>query len=122
MGRRGDMPAVTTKINASGTTPYVAVIAVGIFMTGLVFLGDVKTTWSFSAFTVLTYYAINNLAALRIAKADQLYPRIFPICGLCSCLFLAYWVDWQIWCVGLGLIIIGLLWHVIRRPQREQVQ
>ena len=122
MGRRGDMPAITTKINAAGTTPYVAVIAVGVFMTGLVFLGDVKTTWSFSAFTVLTYYAINNLAALRIAKDQQLYPRFFPVCGLCSCLFLANWVGWQIWCIGLGLIIIGLFWHYIRRTCRKLVQ
>ncbi len=115
MGRRGDMPKATAKLNAAGTTPTVAVIAVGLFMTGLVFLGDVKTTWSFSAFTVLTYYAINNLAALRLNKDQQLYPRFFPICGLGSCLFLAYWVDWQIWCTGLGLIIAGLLWHRVRQ-------
>lgn len=115
MGRRGDMPSITTKINTAGTTPYVAVIAVGLFMTGLVMIGNVKTTWSFSAFTVLTYYAINNMAALRLPKEQQLYSRIFPTCGLVSCLFLAYWVDWQIWCVGLALIVVGLGWHGIRQ-------
>jgi APA family basic amino acid/polyamine antiporter len=120
MGRRGDMPKATAKLNDAGTTPTVAVIAVGLFMTGLVFLGNVKTTWSFSAFTVLTYYAINNLAALQLEKEQRLYPRFFAICGLGSCLFLAYWVDWQIWCTGLGLILLGLIWHHLRQSKRNQ--
>jgi APA family basic amino acid/polyamine antiporter len=38
----------------------------GAVIAGLALLGNVKTTWSFSAFTVLIYYAITNLAALRM--------------------------------------------------------
>jgi APA family basic amino acid/polyamine antiporter len=115
MGRRHDMPPVVAKISARHGTPVVAVAVVGVLIAGLASIGSVKTTWSFSAFTVLMYYAITNLAALRLTKTQMLYPRIFPWGGLLGCLFLAFWVDWQIWLAGLGLIAAGLLWHILAR-------
>ncbi|MEX0654983.1 MAG: amino acid permease [Phycisphaeraceae bacterium] len=115
MGRRRDLPAATARLNADGTTPYVAVIVVGVLIAALASIGSVKTTWAFSAFTVLIYYAITNLAALRLRKEDRLYPAAFAWGGLAACLFLAFWVDWQIWLAGLGLIAIGLAWHLLRR-------
>lgn len=64
MGRRRDMPRIFGRLNSSGTTPVAATIAVGVAIAVLVLIGNVKTTWSFSAFTVLIYYAVTNLAAL----------------------------------------------------------
>ncbi len=55
MGRRRDMPGVLARLNKAGTTPNLAVIVVGVAIAGLVMTGNVKTTWSFSAFTVLIY-------------------------------------------------------------------
>jgi basic amino acid/polyamine antiporter, APA family len=111
MGRRGDMPAVLGKLNPSGTTPTAAVIAIGVTIAALTLIGNVKTTWSFSAFTVLIYYALTNLAALRIPAKERLYPRWIAWLGLLSCLFLAFWVEWQIWITGLLLLAGGLVWH-----------
>jgi APA family basic amino acid/polyamine antiporter len=115
MGRRGDMPPATARIDAAGTTPYVAVIVVGVAIAALVLIGNVKTTWSFSAFTVLIYYAVTNLAALRLGAAERLFPRWIAWVGLAACLFLAFWVEVQIWLAGLGLIAVGLLWHLLAR-------
>ena len=112
MGRRGDMPRILGRLNAAGATPTAAVIVVGVAIAGLTLIGNVRTTWSFSAFTVLIYYALTNLAALRLPPAERLYPRWIAWAGLVACLFLAFWVDWQIWLVGLGLIVVGLLWHL----------
>jgi len=111
MGRRGDLPGAFAGIDRSGSTPTVAVIGVGVLVTALVLLGNVKLTWSFSAFTVLIYYAITNLAALRLAGDHQLYPRWISVLGIGSCLFLAFWVDASIWIAGLLVIGIGLTWH-----------
>lgn len=111
MGRRRDMPFVVTRLKSSHATPYVSVCLVGLVVAGLAAIGSVKTTWTFSAFTVLIYYAITNLAALRLGESDRLYPRVFAWCGLGACLFLAFWVEWRIWAVGLGLIAVGLVWH-----------
>ncbi|MBD0311124.1 MAG: amino acid permease, partial [Microcoleus sp. T1-bin1] len=115
MGRRRDMPRVLARLNQQGTTPHWAVLVVGIAIALLVLLGNVKTTWSFSAFNVLIYYAITNLAALRLPPQERLYPQWVCWLGLGSCLFLAFWVESSIWQVGLGLIVAGLIWHAIRQ-------
>src|SRR5690606_24714504 len=103
MGRRRDLPSIFERLNAAQTTPVAAVVAVGAAIAVLAAFGSVKTTWSFSAFTVLIYYAITNLAALRLYPDQRLYSRIFPWGGLVACLFLAFWVEWTIWLTGLAL-------------------
>jgi APA family basic amino acid/polyamine antiporter len=112
MGRRRDMPGLFASVSRSGS-PAVAVIAVGAAIGGLALLGDVKTTWSFSAFTVLIYYAITNLAALRLPREKRLYSPFIAWTGLFACLFLAFWVEREIWLIGVGLIAAGLVWHVV---------
>jgi APA family basic amino acid/polyamine antiporter len=113
MGRRGDMPPAVAHLNRTGTTPTVAVIAIGTAIAVLTLIGNVKTTWSFSAFTVLIYYALTNLAALRLGPGERLYARSIAWIGLGACLFLAFWVQWEIWAAGLGLLLAGLLWHFV---------
>lgn len=115
MGRRNDLPRVTSHVNAKTSSPSVAVMMVGVIVAALAATGSIKTTWSFSAFTVLIYYAITNLAAIRLPVQDRLYWRVIPWMGLGACVFLAFWVDWQIWVTGLALIAIGLVWHVWRQ-------
>lgn len=92
MGRRRDMPGQFALVNRFGS-PVAAVIAVGIAIGALVLLGDVKASLSFSAFTVLIYYAITNLAALRLPKEKRLYSPLIAWAGLAACLFLAFWVE-----------------------------
>ncbi|GAB1537714.1 APC family permease [Scytonema sp. NUACC21] len=111
MGRRRDMPRIFARLNQSGTTPTPAVIVVGMAIALLVLIGNVKTTWSFSAFTVLIYYAITNWAAFYLTPSERLYPKWLALAGLAACLFLAFWVEPFIWQVGVALIIAGLIWH-----------
>lgn len=119
MGRRADAPAVVARLDRSQATPHVAVVVIGVIIAGLVLLGDVRTTWSFSAFTVLIYYAITNLCALRLPVEDRLYPRWISLLGLVACLSLAFFVETSILVVGLGLIAVGLVWHRIARRLRR---
>jgi len=120
MGRRLDMPRVLARLNPEGTTPYVAVVVVEVTIALLILLGDVKTTWSFSAFSVLIYYAITNLAALQLSPAERLYPQWLAWVGLGNCLFLAFSVEREIWLTGLALIAAGLIWRaIVRLPARN---
>lgn len=120
MGRRRDMPAVFGRLDPSGTTPSAAVVGIGLLIAGLVLLGDVRVTWAFSAFTVLVYYAITNLAALRLSDEQRYYPRWVSAAGLVSCLALAAFVDWPILLVGSALIVGGLVWHAVARSRRAE--
>ncbi len=111
MGRRRDLPAVFASVNRRGDTPVPAVLLVGLAIAAVATLGDVKTAWSFSAFTVLLYYALTNLAAIRLPAEGRRYPRWIPWVGLVGCLGLAFWVDTVVWMAGLALVAAGLLWH-----------
>ena len=119
MGRQGDLPAIFAHVSATGRASSASVIGVGVAITGLALIGSVETTWAFSAFTVLIYYSITNLAALYLPKEDRLYHPAFAIGGLIACLFLAFWVPLKIWIAGLGLIVAGLIWHLINRFLRR---
>jgi APA family basic amino acid/polyamine antiporter len=119
MGRRADMPSVFGRLDAAGTTPGPAVLMMGGVIAALTLIGDVRTTWSFSAFTVLVYYAITNLAALYIPDAGRLFPKWVPVAGLVCCASLAFFVEPLFWGVGLGLIVLGLVWHTVARRRRE---
>jgi APA family basic amino acid/polyamine antiporter len=107
MGRRGDLPKCFENVTLS-------VIVVGATVVGLAAIGNVKTTWTFSAFAVLIYYAVTNLAALQLAKSERLYGKGWAWVGLIACLALAFAIEWQIWSIGLGLLAIGFLWHWFR--------
>ena len=111
MGRRGDLPKATARISESTSVPAVATVGVAVLIAVGVCVDDVKLTWSFSAFTVLVYYAITNLCAIRMKPGERLYPIWPAYLGLAACLTLAFFVDWEIWLTGLGLIIIGLAWR-----------
>lgn len=115
MGRRGDMPAILARVNEKHSTPGPAVILTGIVIAGITLVNDLKIAWSFSAFTVLIYYAITNLAALRLPREQRLYPRVLAWIGLLVCISLAWFVEMRVWIVGVALIGVGLIWHFARR-------
>ena len=122
MGRRGDIPPVFGRLTEAEKEPASAVILVGVLVTGLAAIGSVETVWAFSAFTVLIYYAISNLAALRLPDDQRLYPRWISVLGLASCLFLAFWVPVDIWVLGLGLIGAGLVFKTFApRPWKQPI-
>ncbi len=115
MSRRGDMPRGLARLHGAHASPRRAVIVIGVIVGALALSGSIRLTWSFSAFTVLIYYALTNLAALRLPIESRLYPQWVPACGLVSCLGLAFWVESYIWLIGLAMIGAGLVWHAVAR-------
>lgn len=109
MARRKEMPTTFDHVSPKHSSPTHAVWGVGAIIAALVLVGDVKLTWSFSAFTVLLYYGITNWAALRLPKEARRYPRAIAVAGLVSCFGLAFFVSWQIWIVGTAVLGAGFL-------------
>ena len=111
MARRHDAPKALAQLNADRSSAPAAVWATAAVMLLLVAAGDLKLAWSFSAFTVLVYYSITNLAALQVAKAQRFVPRWISVLGLLSCLTLAVFVDIKVLCFGSAIVLIGWLLH-----------
>jgi APA family basic amino acid/polyamine antiporter len=121
MGRGGDVPERFARLDPSGATPTAAVIAVGLLVALLTLIGDVRLTWSFSAFTVLVYYAITNLAALWLPPDLRRFPRWVAWLGLLGCLSLALFVEWRVLLAGVAALALGFgLRTVYRRLRRSR--
>lgn len=122
MARRRDMPRVFARLDGGATSAPFAVMAVGALVALIALVGDIRTAWSFSAFTVLLYYAITNLAALRVEHAQRFVPRIVSMIGLAGCAGLAWFVDTRVWLAGLALVVAGLAWHVTARKVKDRLR
>lgn len=115
MGRKGDLPAFFSRVEPKHGAPIMGIFASGAIILALIFMKDVKSTWSFSAFTVLFYYAITNISALKLPEEKRLYPRAFAWVGLVGCLGLSLWVDKNSLILGAVILIIGFIWRVAYR-------
>lgn len=114
MGRRADLPPLLGILN-NNSSPQSAIIFVGLAIAALSLAGDVETTWGFSAFTVLIYYALTNLAAIRLPREQRLYPAFIAWVGLAGCLSLAAFLPQTIWLPGLAFLAVGLVWHFVAK-------
>lgn len=89
MARRRDLPAALARIDAR-KSPRRAVLVTGAAIGVLVAIGTVKATWTFSAIAVLAYYAITNVAALRLPVEQRRFPRVVAVLGFVACVILLY--------------------------------
>lgn len=113
MARRGDLPRVLAHVDEHSSSPRLAVGAAGTLITALTLVGDLYLTWSFSAFTVLVYYGITNLAALRLGPRLAPLPRWVPWASLLSCLALATQIEPHVMLAGTLLIALSLLLRAV---------
>lgn len=108
MARRNDLPRSLSGVNERGV-PRSATIFVFVIIGGLVLLGDVRISWSFSAFSVLLYYSLTNLCAILIEAESRLYPAWISWAGLIGCLSLALWITPKVVFIGLIVLLAGLV-------------
>jgi APA family basic amino acid/polyamine antiporter len=109
MGRRLDMPEALARLDRR-SEPVTAIVTAAAPIAAIVLIGDISLAWAFSAFTVLLYYGITNLAALKLDRR-----RWTAWIGLLSCLFLSFFVPLGVWLAGTGLVAVGLIWKTQRR-------
>ncbi|MEO9968999.1 MAG: APC family permease [Hyphomonadaceae bacterium] len=107
MGRQRDLPSTLGQVSGSGE-PLRAIWAVGIFIALIAFFGGLAAVWSFSAFTVLIYYAITNLAALQLSDEERLYPKAISAAGLIVCLGLAVWISPPVLLTGSAILAAAI--------------
>ena len=116
LGRRNDLPKAFAKLDGQ-SNPRRAVLFTGAVVAVLCLMGDVRMTWSLSAVTVLLYYGITNLAALRLSEQDQLFPKWISVIGLFSCGLLSIFVERDSWFTAGILVVPAVLFSVLLRSR-----
>lgn len=118
MAREGDLPGALAAVDARWQVPRNAEIAVVAVVVAIVALGDIRGAIGFSSFGVLIYYAVANLAAFRQRGEARRYPRFLQIVGGIGCVVLVVTLPWPSVPVGLGVLVLGLAYRVLRRRRR----
>ena len=114
MARERDLPPVLAQVSPRFSVPQRAEIAAGLAVLALVLLAaDVLVAIAASAFGVLLYYAIANLAALTQAGQWRLFPTVMQVLGLCGCVLLVAALPGRTIVAGVALVLLGLAYRGI---------
>ncbi|MFC4950861.1 APC family permease [Pseudonocardia sp. GCM10023141] len=88
MARRGELPRPLATIGSRGT-PWRADVLGGLVAIGVSVLAGPAAAIALSACSLLVYYAVINLAALRLPAAMRRWPAWTAVLGLVMCVGLA---------------------------------
>ncbi|MGJ6980802.1 APC family permease [Aestuariimicrobium soli] len=114
MAREHDAPTALAALHPRTGVPHRAEILLGVIVSIVVALVDLRGAIGFSSFAVLLYYTVANLAALRQSEGRR-YPRALQVLGVVLCLVLVVTLPWQSSAVGLAVLAVGLLVRLIAR-------
>lgn len=101
MGEDGELPKLFALRGGPGNAPWFAEIVISLVVIVLVLSGNLVWAIGLSSFSILTYYAVANLAAYRQPKTEN-PSRILSLIGLMLCLAIGF-------SVPLDSLIIGVL-------------
>lgn len=108
MAAESDLPGKLAAVHERRRIPHVAEVVVAVAVLAAVLAGGLVAALSFSAFTVLLYYAVTNAAALRLRREERLWPRWLAWAGLASCLLLAASLPWRTIVLGVAALVISM--------------
>ncbi|GAB2751756.1 APC family permease [Nocardioides pakistanensis] len=118
MARTGDLPTWLAAVHPRFRVPHHAEVAVAAAVGVLVLTVDLRGAIGFSAFGVLLYYLVANLAAFTQEPEHRRYPRWLQVLGAAGCLVLALAVPLGSLLGGLLVLVLGAgyrLWLLRRR-------
>lgn len=116
MARRGDLPRFLEYVNPATGVPDRAVLVIGAVAALVAATGTLAGVAAAASFTILVYYGIANVAALRMPRRARLYPDVVPIVGLVTCTLLAVSLRPSTIVTGLVVLAVGFVarWLVRR--------
>jgi basic amino acid/polyamine antiporter, APA family len=107
MSRRGDLPSSLALVNGRTGVPERAVLAVGAIAAIVAATGTLAGVAAAASLTILIYYWIANLAALRMPRSAKLFPDAVPLVGLVACTVLAVSLRPATMLTGLVVLAVG---------------
>ncbi len=107
MGRRYDLPPVLKTIHSRYQVPHIGTVITGIIILLLTVIGSFEFIVRAATFTILLYYSITNIAAMKQPKDERMYGRLIPLFGLIGCLAMSASLPLNVIISGVGLLFIG---------------
>jgi APA family basic amino acid/polyamine antiporter len=121
MARRGDLPSALAEIRPQSGVPGRAVLLVGGAAALVAATGTLRGVAMAASFTILVYYGITNLAALRMPREAKIYSDAVPIVGLLVCTLLLFALPVVTIVNGVALLLAGVFFRMLRlRRQSTQ--
>lgn len=109
MARRGDFPGFFSHVAPSTGVPSRAIGLTSAVILGVALVGTLPDIVRTATFTILLYYAITNVAALRLEPGANRLPKWIPALGLAICLLLALSLEAKTIGAGIALLAVGFL-------------
>lgn len=109
MGRRNDLPSFLNKIHTKSHVPHIGIVITGFVIVIITLVGSFEFVVRAATFTILLYYSITNLAALKQPANEQIFGKIIPVLGLIGCIALSVSLPLNVIISGVVLLAIGFL-------------
>lgn len=123
MGRNNDFFPVFQKTDVKRKVPVVAILFTAAVIVLLTYFGTFTFVLASAAFTILLYYSITNIVALKQDKKDRMYPDWVPVLGLAGCLAMAASLNLNVILSGIALLVSGFLFRwVLHRILKSNTQ
>ncbi len=113
MGRESDLPSGLARLGP-GQNPWRSVVFVGIISILVAAFAPFNVAVAVSSFGTLLYYCVANLSALRLDEGQRMFPRALAVAGLVGCFALAFALAPEDVEVGLGILLIGIVYRSLR--------
>ena len=109
MGRRHDLMPAFQRVHERFRIPHLGILVTGGIILLLTVLGNFDFILRSAAFTILLYYSITNIAAIKQPEAEQIYGKVVPVLGLIGCIVMAVSLPLGVIFTGFGLLAVGFL-------------
>jgi len=107
MGRRNDLPHLFEKIHSKTSVPHIGILFTSVVILAITTLGTFDFVVRAATFTILLYYSITNIAAIRQPNQQQLYSKAVPYLGLVGCIAMSISLPLSVIISGVALLAIG---------------
>jgi basic amino acid/polyamine antiporter, APA family len=119
MARRRDLPGLLDHVHPRHGIPSRAVLVIGAIAAFVAATGTLRGVASAASFTILIYYGIANVAALRMRNEAKLFHDVVPIIGAGACAVLAVSLSTGVILAGFGVLAVGILIRLAARALRD---
>jgi APA family basic amino acid/polyamine antiporter len=123
MARRNDLPRVLGKLHRRFNTPYISIIILGVAAALLVLFMDLSGVVAVSSFSLLFYYSLANVSALRLKVEQRAYHWIIPALGATLCvamLVFLLFISLQSWVIGTVSLLVGAVYYAAKQRLKKQ--